>query len=84
MHRRMNGAAHGECARVIELKCNRIANRLLARVKFHIGLIDINMMCDAIVIFDAHRSALSDTQRIGSKSSAPLTDRRCVRCQTRN
>ncbi len=56
----MDRTANRKCTGVIELERNGVAHRLLAGVKFHIGLIDINMVRNPIVIFDLHRRAQSD------------------------
>jgi hypothetical protein len=67
---------------VIELERDSVAHRLFARVKFHIRLIDINMVRNPIVIFDLYRGAQSYPQCIGGKSPAALTDRCHIGRQT--
>jgi len=78
----MDRTANRKGTGVIELESDSVAHRLLAGVKFHIGLIDVNMVRNAIVIFDLHRRAQSYPQCVGGKSPAALTDRCGIRRQT--
>ena len=80
----MDRATDDEAAFAIELKRDRIADGLLAGVEFHLRLIDINMMRDAVVILNSHHGARRDTQCIGGKSSAALTDGQSIRRETRD
>ena len=71
MHRGVDRATRRETAFVIEPQRDLLADGLLARVELHVGLIDINMMSDAIVIPDAHPRAWHDAQRIRGVKRRP-------------
>jgi hypothetical protein len=80
----MDRATNREPSLVIEVKSNLVADGLLARVEFHVGLININMMRDPIVVQDLNRRTRCDGQGVRSKFTAALTDRDRVRRETRD
>src|SRR4051794_38450304 len=71
-HCRVDGAAHQEPARRVELKIDALAHRLFARIERLPWRIDVHVMGDPVVVHHAHRGALVDRQLIRAEAPVAL------------